>query len=193
MFSILLILKIVWHKVCIIHPTNNFTYLKDSTSSSWTEWTGMCCKRGFYFTMFSILLILKIVWHKVCIIHPTNNFTYLKDSTSSSWTERTGMCCKRGFYFTMFSILLILKIVWYRVCIIHPTNNFKYLERQHLFLLNWMDRYVLQKRVFSQCFQYHLTQDWVVKGLTHSHTMTPFDAPGKQAFWKHCGKRRNCS
>ena len=29
--------------------------------------------------------------------------------------------------------------------------------------------------------------------LTHSHTMTPFDAPRKQAFWKHCGKRRNCS
>ena len=23
--------------------------------------------------------------------------------------------------------------------------------------------------------------------------MTPFDAPGKQAFWKQCGKRRNCS
>ena len=22
------------------------------------------------------------------------------------------------------------------------------------------------------------------KELTHSHTMTPFDAPGKQAFWK---------
>ena len=29
--------------------------------------------------------------------------------------------------------------------------------------------------------------------LTHSHTMTPFDTPGKQAFWKHCGKKRNCS
>ena len=29
--------------------------------------------------------------------------------------------------------------------------------------------------------------------ITHSHTMTPFDASGKQAFWKHCGKRRNCS
>ena len=29
--------------------------------------------------------------------------------------------------------------------------------------------------------------------LTHSHTITPFDASGKQAFWKHCGKRRNCS
>ena len=29
--------------------------------------------------------------------------------------------------------------------------------------------------------------------LTHSHTMTPFDAPEKQAFRKHCWKRRNCS
>ena len=29
--------------------------------------------------------------------------------------------------------------------------------------------------------------------LTHSHTMTPFDAPGKHAFWKYSGKRRNCS
>ena len=28
--------------------------------------------------------------------------------------------------------------------------------------------------------------------LTHSHKMTPFDASGKEAFWKHCGKRRNC-
>ena len=29
--------------------------------------------------------------------------------------------------------------------------------------------------------------------LTHSHTMTPFDDPWKQAFLKHSGKRRNCS
>ena len=29
--------------------------------------------------------------------------------------------------------------------------------------------------------------------LTHSHTITPFDTPGKQAFWKQSGKRRNCS
>ena len=29
--------------------------------------------------------------------------------------------------------------------------------------------------------------------LTHSHTMTPFDAPGKHDLWKLCGKRRNCS
>ena len=27
--------------------------------------------------------------------------------------------------------------------------------------------------------------------LTHSHTRTSSDAPGKQAFLKHCGKRRN--
>ena len=31
------------------------------------------------------------------------------------------------------------------------------------------------------------------KRLTHSHTMTPFDASGKQIFRKHCGTRRNCS
>ena len=29
--------------------------------------------------------------------------------------------------------------------------------------------------------------------LTHSHIMTLFDAYGKEAFRKHCGKRRNCS
>ena len=28
--------------------------------------------------------------------------------------------------------------------------------------------------------------------LTLCHTMTPFDGSGKKAFWKHCGKRRNC-
>ena len=28
--------------------------------------------------------------------------------------------------------------------------------------------------------------------LKHSYTMTPFDGSGKEAFWKHCGKRRNC-
>ena len=33
----------------------------------------------------------------------------------------------------------------------------------------------------------------MVPFLTNSHAMTPFDAPGKQAFRKHCGKRRNCS
>ena len=26
------------------------------------------------------------------------------------------------------------------------------------------------------------------KCFTHSHTITPFDAPGKQSFGKHCGK-----
>ena len=28
--------------------------------------------------------------------------------------------------------------------------------------------------------------------LTHSHRMTPFDWFGKDAFWKHCRKRRYC-
>ena len=28
--------------------------------------------------------------------------------------------------------------------------------------------------------------------LTHSHTMTPYDGSWKEAFRKHCGKRRNC-
>ena len=32
----------------------------------------------------------------------------------------------------------------------------------------------------------------ILQYLTHSHTMTPFDVSGKEAFWKHCGKRRNC-
>ena len=31
-------------------------------------------------------------------------------------------------------------------------------------------------------------QGWFGKGLTHSHTMTFFDAPGKQAVWKTVGK-----
>ena len=26
--------------------------------------------------------------------------------------------------------------------------------------------------------------------LTHSHTMTPFDTPGTQAFWKHWEKEK---
>ena len=32
----------------------------------------------------------------------------------------------------------------------------------------------------------------VIYLLTHSHTMKPFDASGKEAFSKHCGKRRKC-
>ena len=29
--------------------------------------------------------------------------------------------------------------------------------------------------------------------LTHSHTMPPFDVSGKEAYSKHCGKRRKFS
>ena len=28
--------------------------------------------------------------------------------------------------------------------------------------------------------------------LTHSYTMKPFDVSGKEAFSKHCEKRRKC-
>ena len=40
---------------------------------------------------------------------------------------------------------------------------------------------------------WHELHNFHDNSLTHSHTITPFEAPGKQAFWKHCGKRRNCS
>ena len=35
-------------------------------------------------------------------------------------------------------------------------------------------------------FVHHLIKN---RCLTHSYTMTPFDALGKQAFWKHCGEK----
>ena len=42
--------------------------------------------------------------------------------------------------------------------------------------------------------RFFLSHNWIQRiKLNHFHTMTPFDAPGKQAFWKQCGKRRNCS
>ena len=42
--------------------------------------------------------------------------------------------------------------------------------------------------LFPKCFQ----KPYCAGLIIHSHTMIPFDAPGKQAFWKHSGKRRNC-
>ena len=51
-----------------------------------------------------------------------------------------------------------------------------------------------QYLLFSQCFLTYMALIFHVKcTLTHSQTTTPFDAPWKQAFWKHCRKRRNCS
>ena len=41
----------------------------------------------------------------------------------------------------------------------------------------------LLKRTFTICATAN------PNALNHSHTMTPFDTPGKQAFWKHCGKK----
>ena len=49
----------------------------------------------------------------------------------------------------------------------------------------------LKIKMYSFIDCHSFSKSWI--RLTHSHTMTPFDTPGKQAFWKHCGKRRNCS
>ena len=62
-----------------------------------------------------------------------------------------------------------------------------------------VDRSILFCRWIMSLFTGHASNKFYKRklvmnnGLTHSHTMTPFDASGKEAFWKHCGKRRNCS
>ena len=54
--------------------------------------------------------------------------------------------------------------------------------------------YVFNSPFFSALWKIKVYNKYLYRNrLTHSHTMTPFDAPGKQAFWKHCGKKRNCS
>ena len=44
----------------------------------------------------------------------------------------------------------------------------------------WSDRLTFFEGLCSALTEFSLC-------LTHSHTMTPIDAPGKQAFWKHSG------
>ena len=58
--------------------------------------------------------------------------------------------------------------------------------------LDWFSRSGLILRTYQEPAG-DLTTCTNTRVLTHSHTMTPFDAPGKQFFLKHCGKRRNCS
>ena len=41
---------------------------------------------------------------------------------------------------------------------------------------------ILGRRFFADAVKSHVTP---------SHTLTPFDRSGKEAFWKHSGKRRN--
>ena len=68
-------------------------------------------------------------------------------------------------------------------------NNFKLDEKGGKFS-KWKENTVGKKRNFSvsHCvfkrlvLQTHKNQGLFGKGLTHSHTMTPVDAPGKQAF-----------
>ena len=42
----------------------------------------------------------------------------------------------------------------------------------------------------SLLLQTHKNQGLLGKGLNHSHTVTPFDVSGKEAFSKHCGKMK---
>ena len=60
--------------------------------------------------------------------------------------------------------------------------------------VNKMMRFIVERKTTIKNFKTKLQQSVLFTiTLTHSHTMTPFDAPRKQVFWKHCGKRRNCS
>ena len=49
---------------------------------------------------------------------------------------------------------------------------------------------ILIKNQLNQ--SWYRTTLWHTENLTHSQTVTPFDESGKEAFWKHCGKMRNC-
>ena len=53
--------------------------------------------------------------------------------------------------------------------------------------------HIVFKRLVLQTCKKKEIEDCLEKDLTYSHTMTPFDASVKQAFWKHFGKRKNCS
>ena len=89
-----------------------------------------------------------------------------------------------------------------------PKQNFNFwgtftFSSSNTFNLNWSRILMFQSNHSNyylrsiSCWQ--VTIDWLIDFnyvnaiLSHSHTMTPFDAPWKQAFWKHCGTRRNCS
>ena len=85
-------------------------------------------------------------------------------------------------------------------------SNFSFSHRvfQRLLLQTRKNQGLFGKGITLNMILFWIFKDWNVffryfrlrsgcKWLTHSHTITPFDAPGKQAFWKHCGKRRYCS
>ena len=61
-----------------------------------------------------------------------------------------------------------------------PTGQKPQQEKEKLLIMSnfSFSNSVFKRLILQTCKNKHL----FVKGLTHSHTMTPFDAPGKQAF-----------
>ena len=80
------------------------------------------------------------------------------------------------------------RVKWYLMGFYSAETNDKAAENKEQDQTSWMCGLIL---LFTLC-KINSWLQMAVKRLTHSHTMTHFDASGKQAFWKHCGKRRNC-
>ena len=116
----------------------------------------------------------------------------------SIWTSLKSCCLVMG---TLTSHCILLDTLWRKAFenmkrkgenagyqLFFPCSHYVILpvkdRSHHLSFINF---------VVYTCFQ--LVEYKILsfgKGLTHSHTMTPFDASGKEAFGKHCGKWRNC-
>ena len=88
---------------------------------------------------------------------------------------------------------ILLNTIWsYVIKRFIPIN---FMQVLRLFLHVWWPYTFVTSHTlisFLQVFWLSISGQVKIWCLTHSHTMTPFDAPGKKAFWKQCGKRRNC-
>ena len=59
-----------------------------------------------------------------------------------------------------------------------PCNKILDSKKLKAFAVNWLQYY------------FYKVENMVFNPFPHNNTFWPH---GKQAFWKHCGKRRNCS
>ena len=120
--------------------------------------------------------LLKTLWEKekLLVMLITSNFSF-SHSVFYPFVKPFAIFIKSKIVVCkLFSVWKNLKsVVRERVKSWSPNEHFLFLNNS-IWRIWW---------IFPQFDQYFV--------LTCSHTMTPFDAPGKQAFWKHCGKRRN--
>ena len=87
-----------------------------------------------------------------------------------------------GFY--MFSVEVFLKTRWGKGEIVTSNSS---LSHSVFYLFGELPAIFIKfKFVVCKLFQFGTV-------LTHSHTMTSVDAPGKQPFENAVGKRGNCS